>query len=176
MPKTKLSISVIPIDRIANRIFLIRGEKVMLDSDLAELYGVTTGNFNKAVKRNIGRFPADFMFQLNRKETSEILSFQNGISNNGRGGRRYLPRAFTEQGVAMLSSVLKSQRAIQVNIQIMRTFTRMRQMLMSQSELKKKIEQMESKYDDQFKQVFEVIKQLIIQEEEPREEIEFKAK
>lgn len=165
--------AVVPAERIVGRIFAVREVKVMLDQDLAELYGVTTGNFNKAVKRNIERFPIDFMFKLNQKEITDILRFQNGTSKHSHGGRRYLPYAFTEQGVAMLSSVLNSSRAIQVNIQIMRTFTRMREMLMSYADLKKKIERLENRYDKQFKQVFEVIKQLITQEEKPKEEIGF---
>lgn len=111
---------LIPVERIASRIFLIRNEKVMIDSDLAEMYGVTTGNLNKSVKRNMRRFPEDFMFQLSQDEY-EALLFQNGISKKeGRGGRRSLPYTFTEQGIAMLSSVLKSDRAADVNVAIMR--------------------------------------------------------
>src|SRR6184192_216136 len=109
---------IIPVERIAQSIRWIRGQKVLLDSDLAALYGVTTGNLNKAVKRNIDRFPNDFMFQLTAEDV-ESLRFQNGISSSSYGGRRYLPYAFTEQGVAMLSSVLRSKQAIQVNVAIM---------------------------------------------------------
>jgi len=120
--------SDVPIERIENAILFIRGHKVMLDRDLAALYGVTTFNLNKAVKRNTDRFPEDFMFQLTAAEAS-TLRFQIGMSKGkGRGGRRYLPYVFTEQGVAMLSSVLRSKRAVQVNVEIMRAFVRLRRM------------------------------------------------
>jgi phage regulator Rha-like protein len=133
----------------------------MLDSDLAELYGVETFNLNKAVKRNIDRFPEDFMFQLSREE-ADSLRFQIGMSKKtGRGGRRYLPFVFTEQGVAMLSSVLNSKRAVQVNIEIMRAFVKLRQMLASNAELARKLEALEKKYDAQFKVVFDAIRQLM---------------
>ena len=117
---------------IQNMIHEIRGQKVMLDSDLAKLYGVETFNLNKAVKRNIGRFPGDFMFQLSKEEWENLI-FQNGISSLHPGGRRYMPYAFTEQGVAMLAGVLKSQKAIDVNINIMRAFVKLRQFVFSQS-------------------------------------------
>jgi len=143
---------------IENKIFLVRGKKVMFDRDLAVLYGVTTGNLNKAVNRNIERFPDDFMFQL-AKEEGDSLRFQIGISKTeGRGGRRFLPYAFTENGVAMLSSVLNSERAIHVNIQIMRTFTKLREMLASNKELAKRLDEMEKKYDSQFKGVLKEMK------------------
>ena len=119
--------AIMPVERIAQRILYLRNQKLMLDSDLARLYGVTTGNLNKAVNRNRGRFPLDFMFQLSAEE-AERLIFQFGISK-GRGGRRHLPHAFTEQGVAMLSSVLNSERAVKVNIAIMRAFVRLREVL-----------------------------------------------
>jgi hypothetical protein len=152
---------LIPVEVIEKKIFLIRGEKVMLDSDLAELYGVETFNLNKAVKRNIDRFPEDFMFQLSREE-ADSLRFQIGMSKKtGRGGRRYLPFVFTEQGVAMLSSVLNSKRAVQVNIEIMRAFVKLRQMLASNAELARKLEALEKKYDAQFKVVFDAIRQLM---------------
>jgi hypothetical protein len=115
----------VPREVIEQNILLIRGHKVMLDSKLAELYHVTTGNLNKAVRRNVSRFPRDFMFRLTKQE-AESLIFQSGISNQQRGGRRHLPFVFTEQGVAMLSSVLNTERAIVVNIAIMRTFVRLR--------------------------------------------------
>lgn len=153
--------SLIPLEKIENKIFLIRGKKVMLDTDLAELYRVETRTLIQSIKRNIERFPEDFMFQLT-KEESESLRSQSVISK--RGGRRYLPYAFTEQGVSMLSSVLNSKQAIQVNIQIMRTFTKLREMIESHKDLRKKIEDMEFKYDQQFQIVFDAIKQLI---EEP---------
>ena len=141
----------------------LRGHKVMLDSDLAELYGVETFNLNKAVKRNQGRFPLDFCFQLTEKEF-EALTFQIGISKKGRGGRRHLPYAFTEQGVAMLSSVLRSERAVMVNVAIMRTFVKLRSMLASNRKLARHLDTLEKKYDTQFKVVFVAIRKLM---EEP---------
>ena len=127
---------------IKNLIYEIRGIKVMLDSDLAKLYGVETFNLNKAVKRNIGRFPKDFMFQLT-KEEYESLIFQNGISKSQRGGRRFMPYVFTEQGVAMLSSVLNSEQAIAINIQIMRTFVQLKQFALENKELTKRFSELE---------------------------------
>lgn len=145
----------------------------MLDKDLAELYSVTTGNLNKAVKRNIDRFPDDFMFQLNKKEF-ESLIFQNGISKKaGRGGTRRLPYAFTEQGVAMLSSVLTSKIAVQVNIQIIRVFIKLREMIISNKELRQRLEEMERKYDTKFKVVFTALRKILEPEEEPRRQIGF---
>ena len=152
--------ALIPVEMIEKKILLIRGEKVMLDADIAELYGVETKMLVRAVKRNIDRFPSDFMIQLNRKEF-ENLRFQFGTSSRW-GGRRYLPYAFTEQGVAMLSSVLNSERAVKVNIEIMRAFVRLRQMLASNAELARKLDALEKKYDHQFKVVFDAIKQLMI--------------
>jgi len=163
---------IIPQEIIEGKILFIRGKKVMLDRDLAQLYGVTTGNLNKAVNRNIGRFPEDFMFQLTAEEFKN-LKFHFGISS--WGGTRKLPRVFTENGVAMLSSVLNSRRAIHVNIQIMRTFTRLREMLMTHKDLKQKIEEMEKKYDYQFKIVFDAIKQLLRTPEKPKKRIGFLA-
>ncbi|MGD1003423.1 MAG: ORF6N domain-containing protein [Minisyncoccia bacterium] len=160
MNNSKDSDSLVPPEFIERRIFIIRGRKVMLDSHLAELYQVTTANLNKAVKRNGGRFPEDFMFQLTLEEF-DVLIFQFGISKTGSGGRRHLPYAFTEQGVAMLSSVLRSERAVAVNIAIMRTFVRLRQLLASNKELAEKVGEMEKKYDKQFKIVFDVLKQLM---------------
>ena len=135
--------AIIPVEMIEKKILLIRGEKVMLDADLAELYGVETKILVRAVKRNVDRFPSDFMIQLN-KEEFENLRFQFGTSSRW-GGRRYLPYAFTEQGVAMLSSVLNSDRAIKVNIEIMRAFVRLRQMLASNKELAKRLDDLEKK-------------------------------
>jgi len=143
----------------------------MLDSDLAALYGVETKALVQAVKRNLERFPEDFMFQLSRDEFS-ILRSQSVTSSNW-GGRRYPPYAFTEQGVAMLSSVLRSQRAIQVNIEIMRAFIRLRQMLASNAELARKLDELEKKYDAQFKEVFEAIRQLMTPPEPKRRPIGF---
>ena len=153
--------SLIPIDRIESAILLIRGQKVMLDADLAELYGVEIRVLVQAVKRNLERFPEDFMFQLN-KEEADFLTSQIVTLKRGRGQhRKYLPYVFTEQGVAMLSSVLRSERAIQVNIEIMRAFIRLRQMLASNAELARKLDALEKKYDAQFKEVFEAIRQLM---------------
>ncbi|MBC8553478.1 MAG: ORF6N domain-containing protein [Candidatus Brocadiales bacterium] len=157
-PKTGL----IPQETIEGKILLIRGHKVMLDKDLAELYGVTTGNLNKAVRRNIDRFPEDFMFQLSKNEY-DSLRFQFGILKKGQHSK-YLPQVFTQDGVAMLSSVLNSQKAIQVNIQIMRTFTKLREMMMSHKDLQKKIEDMErrhDKHDKHFQLIFKTIKEML---------------
>ena len=142
----------------------------MLDRDLANLYKVETKILNRAVKRNIKRFPEDFMFQLSKKELDN-LRFHFGTSR--WGGQRYLPYAFTENGVAMLSSVLNSERAIQVNIQIMRTFTKIREILSTHKDLKQKIDKMGKKYDYQFKVVFDAIKQLLKPPEKPRKRIGF---
>ena len=157
--------AVIPIERITRAILLIRRQKVMLDTDLADLYDVDTGALNRAVKRNSGRFPDDFMFQLSLEE-AERLRCQFGISN--RGGRRYRPYAFTEQGVAMLSSVLHSERAVRVNIEIMRAFVQLRQMLSSHADLARKLAQVEKKYDAQFKVVFDAIRELMSPPEPPK--------
>jgi ORF6N domain len=176
--------------QVERRIYFIRGEKVMLDYDLAALYGVETGALNRAVKRNRERFPADFMFQLDADEWEGLrsqtgisnaqsgavgsdLRFQSGTSKAGRGGRRYLPYAFTEQGVAMLSSVLRSTRAVQVNIAIMRTFVRLREMLLSNADLARKLDMLEKKYDAQFKVVFDAIRELMTPPEPSRRRIGF---
>jgi len=152
---------LIPSERIEKQIYLLRGHKVMLDSDLAALYGVTTFNLNKAVKRNLDRFPEDFCFQLSKKEY-EALRFQIGILKSGRGQhRKYLPYVFTEQGVAMLSSVLHSKRASMVNVAIMRTFVKLRLMLASNRNLARRLETLEKKYDVQFKVVFDAIRKLM---------------
>lgn len=146
----------------------------MFDRDLAVLYGVETKVLNQAVRRNIKRFPEDFMFQLNQKEAQVFLRSQ--FVTSSWGGTRKAPLAFTEQGVAMLSSVLKSERAIQVNIQIIRTFTKLRQMLLTHKELKEKIEKMERKYDKQFRVVFDTIKLLLREDEKPKSAIGFNAR
>jgi hypothetical protein len=151
--------SLVPIERVERAILLLRGHRVMLDADLASLYGVETGALTRAVRRNTNRFPADFMFQLTKQEF-EDLRCQNGISN-GRGGRRYAPYAFTEQGVAMLSSVLRSERAVLVNIEIVRAFVRLRQILASHADLARKLIDLEKKYDAQFKGVFDAIRGLM---------------
>jgi phage regulator Rha-like protein len=149
---------IIPLECIENKIYLLRSKKVMLDRDLAKMYGVATKTFNQAIKRNHQRFPADFMFRLNLKEFSNLRS---QIVTSSWGGQRYLPYAFTENGVAMLSSILNSERAIQVNIQIMRVFTKLREMMATHRELREKIEALEQKYDHQFTVVFEAIKELL---------------
>jgi hypothetical protein len=164
--------SIIPVDRIEKVILLVRGQKVMLDADLAGLYGVETKVLVQAVKRNLERFPEDFMFQLSREEF-DILRSQI-VTSSDWGGRRYPPYAFTEQGVAMLSSVLRSQRAVQVNIEIMRAFIRLRQMLASHAELARKLDALEKKYDAQFKDVFEAIRQLMAPPEPKRRAIGFR--
>ncbi|OGI89834.1 hypothetical protein A3B01_03505 [Candidatus Nomurabacteria bacterium RIFCSPLOWO2_01_FULL_41_52b] len=183
--KSKNKISLMPSERIINRILFVRGKKVMMDRDLAELYAVGTKNLNKAVKRNMGRFPSDFMFQLTKSEL-QSLRFQFGTLEErsqfvtlkkGRGQHaKYLPHAFTEQGVAMLSSILNSKRAIMVNIQIIRTFTHLRELLATNTKLRIKIENMEKKYDFQLKKIFDVLKQLLMKEEKPKRQIGFKIK
>ncbi len=157
-------------ETIQSKIYLIRGKKVMLDADLANLYAVETKNLTRQVRRNKDRFPEDFMFQLT---ANEVLRCQFGTSNEGRGGRRYLPYAFTEQGVSMLSSVLNSKRAIQVNIQIMRAFAQLREILQNHKDLWKKIEEMEKKYDDHFKIVFDALRELLTPPEKPRRQMGF---
>jgi hypothetical protein len=154
--------SLIPAERIEKAILFIRGEKVLLDADLAALYQVETKYLVRAVKRNRDRFPPDFTFQLSAKEFG-ALRFQFGTSKEscGRGGRRYLPYAFTEQGVAMLSSVLHSKRAVAVNVEIMRAFVRLRQLLATHADLARKLEALEKKYDAQFQVVFEAIRRLM---------------
>ena len=173
---------LLPAERIERRTLLLRGQKVMLDSHLAELYEVETRALNQAVQRNLERFPADFMFQLSVEETDSVLRSQIVISNEETPGkslktgaslrsqtvilkrgqhRKYRPYAFTEQGVAMLSSVLRSQRAIHVNIAIMRTFVQLRQLLATHADLSRKLRAMESKYDEQFKVVFDAIRELM---------------
>jgi DNA-binding PadR family transcriptional regulator len=184
-------------ENLAQLVFLVRGEKVILDADLAVLYGVETGALNRAVKRNIDRFPDDFMFQLSNDDW-EGLKCQIGISSasvaasnsrKGRplrsqivtasvhGGRRRNPYAFTEQGVAMLSSVLRSPRAVEVNIAIMRTFVQLRRLMDSNGDLARKIEAMEMRYDEQFSAIFDAIKQLIADDQtrkaKPRRSIGF---
>ena len=157
----KQSKSVVPTERIEKSILLIRDQKVMLDRDLADLYGVETRVLVQAVKRNIRRFPADFMFQLSKEEFEDWRS-QIVMSNpSARMGLRRAPYAFTEQGVAMLSSVLNSQRAIDVNIEIMRAFVRLREMLASHKDLARRLIALEKKYDAQFKVVFDAIRQLM---------------
>jgi phage regulator Rha-like protein len=155
-----MSSDLIPNNLIESKIYVFRGKKVSIDFDLASLYGVQTKVLNQAIQRNKRRFPEDFMFQLSRSEFDHLRS-QIVTSSSERGGRRYLPYVFTEQGVAMLSGVLNSDRAIQVNIQIMRTFTKMREMLTENEGLRRRIELLEKQYDEKFGMVFEAIKRLI---------------
>lgn len=152
--------AIVPSTLISQKIYFTRGTRIMLDADLARLYGVATKNLNKAVKRNAKRFPLDFMFQLSNKDLQN-LRFQFGTSKRRQGGRRYAPYAFTEQGVAMLSSVLRSPRAVQVNIAIMRTFVRIREMLATHEELGRKVEAMEKRYDARFHAIFATIRQML---------------
>ncbi|MFZ0959887.1 MAG: ORF6N domain-containing protein [Terriglobia bacterium] len=164
-PKSQLAAAALPvsIETMERRIYLIRSQKIMLDSDLADLYQVPTKSLNLAVRRNADRFPEDFMFQLTKEEVGS-LRFQFETSNKGRGGRRYLPHAFTEHGVAMLSSVLNSKRAVQVNILIIRAFVKLREMLSTHKDLARKLEDLEKKYethDVQIKAVFDAIRKLI---------------
>jgi len=151
--------AVIPIETIQRSILFIRKEKVMLDADLAVLYGVETRVLVQAVKRNIERFPDDFMFQLSPEEFSFLRS--QSVTSSQWGGRRYPPYAFTEQGVAMLSSVLKSKRAVQVNVEIMRTFVQLRQMTVDHKALARRLHQLEKKYDKQFSVVFDALRELM---------------
>ena len=151
--------NLVPIERIEQKIFLVRKHKVMLDRDLAYLYGVETRALNQAVRRNIKRFPQDFMFQLSKDEFAVLRS--KCATSSQWGGRRYPPYAFTEHGILMLSSVLRSKRAIDVNIQIMRTFVRLRKMLGSHKQLVRRLDALERKYDTQFKVVFDAIRQLM---------------
>jgi phage regulator Rha-like protein len=165
--------SLVPTERIERAILLLRGQKVILDIDLAALYGVEAKVLNQAVKRNLERFPEDFMFQLNADEAAFLRS-QTVTLKTGRGQhRKYLPYAFTEQGVAMLSSVLRNARAVQVNIEIMRAFVRLRKMLASNAQLAGKLDALEKKYDAQFKVVFEAIRQLMAPPDRPPKKIGF---
>jgi ORF6N domain len=167
---------IIPSERIEKSIFLIRSQKVMLDTNLAELYEVPTKVFNQAVKRNKARFPADFMFQLTNEEfvalKSQIVTLETGRGRH----RKYLPYAFTEQRVAMLSSVLRSKRAVAVNIEIMRAFVRLREILATHKDLANKLETLERKYDAQFKVVFDAIRQMMTPPQPNKRKIGFLAK
>jgi len=170
------NLTIIPSERIINKIYIIRNRKVMMDRDLAELYGVTTGNLNLAVKRNIKRFPEDFMFQLSKEEMKNWI-LQIETSNSEKMGLRKQPFVFTEGGVAMLSGILNSKRAINVNIQIVRTFIKIRELLSTNEALQRKIMALEKKYgkhNDQIKRIFETLNLLAL--DEPKEEIGFKPK
>jgi ORF6N domain len=156
---------------IQNKIHIINGQKVMLDFDLAELYEVQTKILNQAVKRNLDRFPEDFMIKIDLKDH---INLRSQFVTSNYGSKRNVYYAFTEQGVAMLSSVLNSKKAIQVNIQIMRAFTKLRQMIVNYTELKDKIEELESTYDENFRMVFQIIKKMLQEEEKPKNEIGFR--
>ncbi len=167
------NVEIVTQESIAQLIFQIRGQKVMLDRDLAELYGVETKQLKRAVRRKSTRFPKDFMFELTKEEFENLRS-QFGTSS--WGGTRYFPMVFTEQGVAMLSSVLNSERAAQVNIEIVRAFVRIRQMLASHKDLERRFDALEERYDEQFKVVFDAIRALMEPAEEPRKKIGFEVK
>jgi hypothetical protein len=165
--------TLVPIELIASKIYLIRGIKVMLDKDLAELYGIETKVLKQAVRRNIDRFPADFMFELTRDEFNNLRS---QFVTSSWGGARYLPMAFSEHGVLMLSSVLKSERAVQVNIQIMRTFTKLRAALLDNKDLRKELEEFKQVTEERFRIVFETLDQLLTVERKPKKEIGYTVK
>ncbi|MBU0687738.1 MAG: ORF6N domain-containing protein [Candidatus Margulisbacteria bacterium] len=165
--------NLIPIERIENKIYLIRGQKVMLDKDLSDLYQVPTKRLNEQVKRNMKRFPDDFMFQLNKKEVENLRSH---FATSRWGGRRYLPLAFTEQGVAMLSTVLSSERAIMVNIVIMRAFVKIKRILSTHVEVSRKLRELESKvdkHDSEIHKIFDAIREMISLPDKPKGKIGF---
>ena len=164
--------ALIPVERIERAILFLRGHRVMLDEELASLYGVPTKRLVQAVRRNIARFPPDFMFQLDREEFAILRS--QIVTSRSWGGRRTPPYVFTEQGVAMLSSVLRSRRAVKVNIEIVRAFVRLRRMLQSNAELAKKLDELEAKYDAQFKVVFQAIRELMAPPPASRKRIGFR--
>ena len=164
---------IVPIENITKLIYQVRGHKVMLDRDLAELYGVETKRLKEQVRRNIERFPEDFMLELSRDEHENLRS---QIATSSWGGSRYAPMAFTEHGVLMLSSVLKSDKAIQVNIQIMRAFTKLRQLFLDSAELRKEIEELRNETENKFQIVFQTLDQLLTVEEVPKKKIGFTAK
>ncbi|MBW2240322.1 MAG: ORF6N domain-containing protein [Deltaproteobacteria bacterium] len=169
--------TLVPIELIASKIYLIRGIKVMLDSDLAELYGVETRSLIQAVKRNIERFPSDFMLQLTKEEFDSLRS--QIVISKGKGGRRYLPYVFSEQGVAMLSSVLKSKRAIEVNIAIMRVFVQLRKTVATHKELSRELADLEQRiegHDEQIQVIFEAIRQLMAPPDKKVKKIGFTVK
>jgi phage regulator Rha-like protein len=155
------AIARIQVKHIESMILYVRGEKVILDSDLAVLYGVSTTRLNEQINRNKRRFPADFVFRLTKEEWDSLMS-QFAISKTGRGGRRKLPYVFTEHGAIMVANVLSSERAVEVSVRVVRAFVKLRQLLASNSELSRKLNELEKKYDHQFKIVFEAIRQLMI--------------
>ena len=175
MAKRKLQLQLAD-EIVMNKIYLIRNRKVMIDKDLAELFGVETKRLKEAVRRNTTRFPKDFMFKVNKKEL-EFLRTQFASSKETRGGIRYMPMAFTEQGVTMLSCILNSERAIAVNIQVIRIFTRMREMLLTHKDILLQLEKIEQKlagHDEQIEQVFLYLKQLLNPPQPPRQRIGFR--
>ena len=187
------AVAIVPTEVITSSILLLRGQKVLLDRDLAALYQVETRVLVQAVQRNLDRFPEDFMFRLTKEELERINSLRSQfvisnddepdsdeglrsqivISNPGRGGARYLPYAFTEQGVAMLSSVLRSERAVQVNIEIMRAFVRLRHLLRTNEDLARRLDEFEERYDEQFEAIWEAIRELITPPAGPRRQLGF---
>jgi hypothetical protein len=172
----KTGLKVIEAPMIERRIFVIRDRQVMLDEDLADLYGVETKRLIEQVKRNLERFPEDFMFQLDREEAA-ALSSHSATSNAGRGGRRYSPYVFTEQGVAMLSSVLRSKTAIAVNIEVMRAFVELRRVASSYAVLEERLEQVErgmGEHDEQLRQIFDALRQLISPRTQPKHPVGFR--
>ena len=154
------ALATLPIEKVERAIIFMRGEKVILDSDLARLYGVSTARLNQQVNRNLDRFPGDFMFRLTAGEFKDLI-LQNATSKKGRGGRRKLPYAFTEHGAIMAANILNSQRAVQASVQVVRAFIQLRRMLASNTELARKLDELEKKYDVQFKIVFDAIRQLM---------------
>jgi hypothetical protein len=182
LPEEKADLQILAAPAIEKRIFVVRERQVMLDEDLADLYGVETKRLIQQVKRNLKRFPGDFMFQLDKAE-AEALRSQIATSNDGRGGRRYTPYVFTEQGVAMLSGVLRSDRAITVNIEIMRAFVELRRLAGSFQELQKRLDQMEldigarlSEHDEQLRQIFKALRQLIAPPLRPKRPVGFRVR
>lgn len=166
------SLITIPTERIEQVIFQIRGERVILDSDLAAIYGVTTKRLNEQVRRNKKRFPEDFTFQLTDEE-AEALRSQFATSKAGRGGRRYKPYAFTEHGAIMAANVLNSDTAVEASVEVVRAFVNLRRMLASSAELSRKLEALEKKYDSQFKIVFDAIRKLMLPPSRPKGKIGF---
>ena len=178
--KSGASVQLVPAPAIEKRILVVRERQVMVDEDLADLYGVETGALTRAVRRNSDRFPDDFMFQLTDDEWAALRS-QSGISNEGRGGRRYPPYVFTEQGVAMLSGVLRSQRAVAVNIEIMRAFVELRRAAVSSAAIEKRLDDLEretstklGQHDQQLTQIFKALRQLISPPPRPGRQVGFR--
>jgi phage regulator Rha-like protein len=179
-PAEEVSLEVVPAPAIQKRILVVRERQVMLDEDLADLYGVETRRLIEQVKRNIDRFPSDFMFQLTKDEAAALRS-QSATSERGRGGRRYAPYVFTEQGVAMLSGVLRSKRAVAVNIEIMRAFVELRRAATSYAALEKRLQELEretraklGKHDEQLSQIFKALRQLISPPPRPKRRVGFR--